>query len=63
MAWGINQIELIALTIVCVIHDANGIRFDGDTALTFNIHSIQQLRVHIAFFNGMGKLQDAIADG
>ena len=58
----IDQIELIRLAIVGVIGHANGIGLDRDAALALDIHGVEQLRLHVAFVDGMGELEDAIAD-
>ena len=62
MARRIDQIELIRLAIVGVIRHANGIGLDRDAALALDIHGVEQLRLHVAFVDGMGELEDAIAD-
>ena len=58
----IDQIELIRLTIVGVIGNADGIGLDRNAALALDIHGVEQLRLHVAFVNGMGELEDAVAD-
>ena len=58
----IDQVELICLAIVGVIGDANGIGLDRDAALALDIHGIEQLRLHIALVDGMGKLEDTVTD-
>ena len=58
----IDQIELIRLTIVGVIGNADGIGLDRNAALALDIHGVEQLRLHVAFVDGMGELEDAVAD-
>ena len=62
MARRIDQIELIRLAIGGVIGHANGIGLDRDAALALDIHSVEQLRLHVALVNGMGELENAVAD-
>ena len=58
----IDQIELIRLTIVGVIGNADGIGLDRNAALALDIHGVEQLRLHVAFVDGMGELEDAVTD-
>ena len=60
MAGGVDQIELIVLSIVGSIDDTNCIRFDRDAALALDIHSIEQLRFHIAFVHSVRQLENTI---
>ena len=62
MARRIDQVELIRLAIVGVIGHADGIGLDRDAALALDIHGIEQLRLHVALVNGMGKLEDTVTD-
>ena len=62
MARRIDQIELIRLTIVGVIGNADGIGLDRNAALALDIHGVEQLRLHVAFVDGMGELEDAVTD-
>jgi hypothetical protein len=38
-------------------------RFNGDAALTFEVHRIQHLRHHFALAEGAGELQKAVRKG
>ena len=58
----IDQIELIRLAIVGVIGHANGIGLDRDAALALDIHGVEQLRLHVAFVDGMGEFEDTVTD-
>ncbi len=58
----IDQVELIRLAIIGVIGHANGIGLDRDAALALDIHGVEQLRLHVALVDGMGELEDAVAD-
>jgi hypothetical protein len=41
----------------------DGVALDRDTALTFQIHIVKQLGLHIALTYGVGKLQQSIGQG
>ena len=62
MAWRINQVKNILLSLVFVFH-LDGVRFDRNPSLPFQIHIVQQL---ILLFSGSycsGKVQQAIGKG
>ena len=60
VAWGVDKVELVLLTIVGGIGDAHGLAFDGDTTLALDIHGIEQLLFHVALGYRAGKLENAV---
>ncbi len=48
MARRINQIQLIGVAIMRLVHHAHGVRLDGDAALALEIHGVKNLRLHLA---------------
>ena len=60
---GIDQVELIGLPVVGVIHDAHGVGLDGDAALPLDVHRVEQLRRHVALLDGPGEFENAVGDG
>ena len=62
VAGGVDKVKLVSLAIIGVIHDAHGVAFNGDAALAFDIHGIEQLRCHIAFVYGSGEFKNSVAD-
>ena len=58
----IDQVELIRLAVVGVIGHADGIGLNRNAALALDIHGVEQLRLHVALVDGMGKLEDAVTD-
>ena len=63
MARGIDQIQLISFAVFCVIIQGNGTGLNGNAALPFQIHVVQQLIFHQTLVHGVGFLQDAIGQG
>ena len=47
MARRIDQIQLVELTVIRAIVEAHGLRLDGNTALTLDIHGIEHLLLHL----------------
>lgn len=62
MARRIDEVELIRLAVVGVIGHADGVGLDRDAAFALDIHSVEQLRLHVALVNGMGELEDTVTD-
>ena len=58
----VDEVELVRLAVVGVVHDAHGVRFDRDAALALDIHGIEELRLHVALLHRTGELEDAIGD-
>src|SRR6185503_8134921 len=63
VAGRIDQVQLIALTILGVVHHANGMGLDGDAPLPLQIHGIEHLCLHLPGSQGAGQLQQAIGKG
>ena len=42
VSWSVNEIEHIVLTVHFVVH-LDGVTFDGDTALFFEVHVVEHL--------------------
>jgi hypothetical protein len=45
-----------------VVH-LDSVRLDGDTLLTFEIHIIKYLRLHLALVQSVGSLQQTVGQG
>ena len=58
MAWGVDQIKLVAL----VFHLHWG-QFNRDTFFTLKFHGVKQLRFHLALFDGASNLHHAVSQG
>ena len=48
MARRIDEIQLIQIAVVGLVIEANGVRFNRDAALAFEVHRIEHLRHHLA---------------
>ena len=60
VARGVDEVELVGLPVVCLVQDANRLRFDRDAALALDVHGVQNLVDHIALGDGMRHLQHAV---
>ena len=59
----IHQVENIFLARLAGIVQAHGLCLDGDTALTLNIHIIQNLFGHLALAQTAANLYQAVSQG
>src|ERR671913_354635 len=55
MSWCVDQVELMALP-----EDADSLSLDRDPALALELHRVEQLLLHVAVGDRVGRLQDAI---
>ena len=56
----VDEVELVGFAVIGGIVDAYGLAFDGDAALTLDVHAVKQLGLHVAMRHGTGHLQDAV---
>ena len=48
MTWGVNQVQVVDLTVLCLVLQRCGLRLDGDAALFLDVHRVQHLGFHLA---------------
>ena len=60
MAWGIYQVENIGFAIIRLVVEAHVMSFDGDAALTLEVHGIENLLGHFASLESTRSLEQAI---
>ena len=58
----VDEVELVGLAVIGVVHHADGIRLDGDATLALDVHGVEQLRLHVALLHRAGELEDAVGD-
>ena len=59
----VDEVELVGLPVVGVVHDAHGIGLDGNATLALDVHGVQQLGLHVALVHRARELENAIGDG
>lgn len=62
MTWGVNEIENIWRTFMLVFH-LYGVRFDGDSSFSFQIHIVKQLLLLFSRSYSSRIIQQAIRKG
>ena len=60
MAGRVDKIEGIGLTILRFVQQTHGLCFDGDAALTLDIHRIEHLAGHFALLQATAHFDHAI---
>jgi len=63
MAWGVHQIQFICISILSGIGQADGLAFDGDAALAFDVHIVEHLVFKFANRNLVAELDHAVGQG
>ena len=56
----VDEVELVGLAIVGVVHHADGLGLDGDAALALDVHRVEHLLHHVALLDGVGELENAV---
>ena len=62
MAGGVNEVELVLFTVLCVVDHAHGVGLDGDAALTLQVHRVQDLFLHLPGGERAGQLEQAVGE-
>jgi hypothetical protein len=60
---GVDQVEGVKLAVVGFVGQRNGMGLNGDAALTLQIHTVQQLILHISLGNRVGLFQYTVSEG
>ena len=63
MTGGIDEVEVIHLAIVRLIIQRHRPRLDGDAALLFQLHIVQDLILHIPLGHRLGRFQNPVGQG
>ena len=58
---GVDEVQGVGLAVVGSVEDLHGAGLDGDAALLFQLHVIQQLVGHLALRHGVTLLQQAVS--
>jgi len=63
VAGGVDEVQLIGFAVLGLVHHADGVGFDGDAAFAFEVHGVEDLRLHFTGGDGAGKFEQAIGEG
>ena len=61
MARRVNEVELIDLAVPRLVQHAHGVGLDGNAALAFQVHRVQDLGLHLALGHRAGEFEQAVA--
>ena len=62
VAGRVDEIELVGLAVVRGVHHADGVGLDGDAALAFEVHGVEDLGLHLARGEGAGQFEQAVGE-
>ncbi len=60
MARGVDQMEQVVLSVLCVIDQLDGIQLDGDPPFPLQVHGVQNLIFHLPLLHGIRHFQDPV---
>ncbi len=60
VARGVDQVQNVVLPVVGAVVEPDGAGLDRDAALAFEVHIVKDLLLHVALFDGVGLLQQAV---
>ena len=61
MAGRVAQVELVSLAVLRGVHHADGVGLDGDAALPFQVHGVEDLGLHLARGERSGEFQQTVS--
>ena len=59
----VDQVQLVGLAVLCRIDHAHRVRLDGDAALAFEVHGVQDLGLHLTRGERPGQFQQPVGEG
>ena len=61
MSRGVNQVERVFAAVLHVVH-LDGMALDGDAALSFQIHVVEHLGLHVLASHSVGELEQSVGE-
>lgn len=63
VAGRIDQVELVEITVIGSVIEADGVGFDGDAALTLQVHRVENLLHHFTLGEGASDFEEPVGEG
>jgi hypothetical protein len=60
VTWGIDQVELVIIAVPRRISHPHRVQLDGDAALPFEVHGVEQLLPHLTLLHRAGGLDQPV---
>ena len=60
---GVDQVERVSFAVAGRVLHLDGVALDGDSLFAFELHVIEDLRLHFALVQGIGLFQQAVCEG
>jgi len=58
----VDEIQLVLAAIAGTVTERHALRLDGDAALAFDIHRVEDLRAHLALAEATAMLDEAVGE-
>jgi len=58
---GVDEVQLVGLAVLRRVMQGHTVRLDGNSALTFQIHGVEDLRFHLAIGQATADLDETIS--
>src|SRR5690606_441963 len=62
VAGGVDQVELVSLTVARLVVERHALRLDRDAAFALEIHGVEHLRLHLAILQAAAELDEAVGE-
>ncbi|MNO92025.1 hypothetical protein D3C76_835860 [compost metagenome] len=63
MARGVDKVQLIGVTVLCLVVQGHTLCFDGNAALALQIHGVKHLSLHLAVGQAATSLDQTVRQG
>ena len=63
MTGGVDEVELVGVAVVRLVHHADGVCLDSDTTFALEVHGVEHLGLHLARGQRAGELEKAVGEG
>ena len=63
MARGVDEVQHVRLAVARGVVHSRGVELDGDAALAFDVHGVQELRLHVPIRDGSRAGDEGVGQG
>jgi hypothetical protein len=60
VTWSVHEVELVRLAVGRYVRQRHGLTLDGNTALTLDIHAIENLILELTFGDDLRSLDESV---
>ena len=63
MSRGVDKVQNVGLAVTSLVLHLDGVALDSDTLFAFEVHIVQNLRLHLALVECVSELQKTVGQG